>query len=54
MERSTLTIALAVMVMGMLFFSFLAVADYRPHTWPFAVVASACAIGLGLAGRERA
>jgi hypothetical protein len=54
MQSSVLVFVLAVMVLGMLFFSFAATTATH-QAWPFGAVACAAAIGLGLAeGRTRA
>jgi len=54
MQSSVLVFVLAVMVLGMLFFSFAATSSASHQAWPFCAVACAAAIGLGLAeGRAR-
>lgn len=52
MEKSVLAFVLIIMVFAVLFFGLVAARDASGHAWPFAVVAAAACLGLGLA-RDR-
>jgi hypothetical protein len=52
MAETVLAGVLVFMVLGVLFFSFLAADSLHQQSWPYALVASFAALGLGIADRD--